>query len=721
MDELSHALRPEDDAPDSPKRKKKRTKYTSKACVTCRRSKLKCSGESPCQRCLDNGRTCHYDEQPIASNGTGVMRSIPRQDVVERERRGSDSSVLGIAEVLQNLSRPTLAQPLNTANSPALSRRNLVPHNEGSAIERRASDASLLGLSMEARMARIEGMMEALIQDRSVMLSPRGSMEREDTASDSLRGDATFDIRMETFGAISNTARQKLKLSNDSPELQVRQPVPATSPPQQEGRSTIRTGTKDRTFPTLTDYQRYIDFFFSSVNPYLPCINEAEFRAHSEQMLSSVDIPERSMCLLALNYVIFACVDILLQMLDTGSNVPGGDSNTAGWHWFQIAEEVLGNRPKTGRGRMVLVQVLTWEAFYLMHNDMPNAAYNVVGLACRLCYQYDLHQQPFWSGYTPFEIHMCQRIFWCLYFSDRRIALSCGQPYCLRDSDIEVDQPPYIADRDLFPDRPLPNIDPSRSANMYLRLMIAWGRFAGEVYDLAFVAVAAKHGLDGEKAAQLESRITDFTRYTLAAMPLIPPNQAPEPRHLRQHILSHTRFNNLRLFLRRTTMLSLNYDGKTGVTYGDIALDTIQRFKPHAREAKIPSPLRFHMATTLSHSLLILASLILRDLSSIGIQDRKDLYTVGYLDAKNILQEIAAHNQVARRIVDDFRSLFRSVSTALNNREIGTPNWANDHFNPSDFPVRSRLGHLREKSLPSDSWDAEFQQSPEAASGIIWT
>lgn len=42
---------------------------------------------------------------------------------------------------------------------------------------------------------------------------------------------------------------------------------------------------------------------------------------------------------------------------------------------------------------------------------------------------------------------MRQRIFWTVYFVDRRISLSCGRPYSIREADIEIEQPAYLCDK----------------------------------------------------------------------------------------------------------------------------------------------------------------------------------------------------------------------------------------------------------------------------------
>jgi hypothetical protein len=78
-----------------------------------------------------------------------------------------------------------------------------------------------------------------------------------------------------------------------------------------------------------------------------------------------------------------------------------------------------------------------------MHVDKPSAAYNDIGLACRLCFQLGLHRRV---DSTPYWTHMRQRILWTVYLLDRRISLSCGRPYTMRDQEIDLDEPIWAKD-----------------------------------------------------------------------------------------------------------------------------------------------------------------------------------------------------------------------------------------------------------------------------------
>jgi hypothetical protein len=219
-------------------------------------------------------------------------------------------------------------------------------------MERRASDASVLGMSMEARMARIEGMMESLVQERGVSATPRGSMERDEAVGDGFLSEAAMQAASDLFGPhLARAQRASSKLA--SPE-RTRHSMSAMSLSNgADSPATIRVGSSSFPFPHPADYQRYIDFLFTDLSAYYPCINEAEFRIRSEQMLATQAIHSSDVCFLALHYIAFACSDIAVDAfpVSVGGSPPG-------WHWFQAANDLVGQRELSGRGDLSLIQYL---------------------------------------------------------------------------------------------------------------------------------------------------------------------------------------------------------------------------------------------------------------------------------------------------------------------------------------------------------------------------
>lgn len=273
-----------------------------------------CSGDNPCQRCRDNSKRCFYSEDQTA------------------------------AEALQNLSRPSLSQQpsitTSVSNGSGTARRNIMPRHQ--TTEQRASDASALGLSMEARMARIEAMMETLLQDRAVPMTAVNSEPGSDMAMS---------------GPILDPINPALALLGQPQG----DPAPAIDPMLGADTITLRVGSRNLRFPSPSVYQDYINSFFRDLHCLHPCVDEQLFRLRSKNMLGRIDVHPDDACFLALNYMIFAWQDA-----SSGGPTPNVDSKPSGWHWLQLADEVVGHRQLYGQGDASLVQFQTFKVRTLL-------------------------------------------------------------------------------------------------------------------------------------------------------------------------------------------------------------------------------------------------------------------------------------------------------------------------------------------------------------------
>lgn len=220
-----------------------------------------------------------------------------------------------------------------------------MPSDNGT--ERRASDASTRGMTMEARMARIEAMMEALMRDRGLTMTPMGSVEREENGSDTFRGDAALPVppldpinpALAFMGQPSLFSQESADPANPG----------AGSPINTE--HLIQVGNKKVPFPSPADYQQYLASFFTDIHLSHPCIDEPEFRSRSQHMLASTTVSSEDREFLALNYTIFACCDVLLNvaLIDTGK--------PKGWRWLEMADEIVDKRSLlSGGGDLTMMQ-----------------------------------------------------------------------------------------------------------------------------------------------------------------------------------------------------------------------------------------------------------------------------------------------------------------------------------------------------------------------------
>jgi hypothetical protein len=207
--------------------------------------------------------------------------------------------------------------------------------------ERRTSDASTLGLSMEARMARVESMMEALLQERALYASPHRSMERDDSGSDMAMSMPMLDL-MSPRSTLPNQVAPQLLHSQD-----------AIDPLLGTNTSSLRMGSQTVIFPAPNVYQDYIDSFFRELQIFHPCVDEQLFRTRSEGMLAAAEVLPSDVCFLGLNYIIFALCAASFE-----ANRPVCDNTPDGWHWLQLADDVVGKRQLYGQGDISLAHYL---------------------------------------------------------------------------------------------------------------------------------------------------------------------------------------------------------------------------------------------------------------------------------------------------------------------------------------------------------------------------
>ena len=216
---------------------------------------------------------------------------------------------------------------------------------------------------MEARMARIEGLMETLMQECGLAGGTiRSSIEREE--GDRVEGLQTQNNLGHPNEAANRRHSASAKRPFDSSREALARSIPErTEPPSllaerpsrtsNEMVCTIQLGSRTLPFPRKAEYERYVDFFFTEVNPFHPCVNEPDFRSRSTATQFWRSSQVKNVCFLALNYIIFACSDAHLMH--------SADVSPPGWHWFQLADELIVKRKVSGRGGLHLVQILVYE------------------------------------------------------------------------------------------------------------------------------------------------------------------------------------------------------------------------------------------------------------------------------------------------------------------------------------------------------------------------
>lgn len=127
----------------------------------------------------------------------------------------------------------------------------------------------------------------------------------------------------------------------------------------------------------------------------------------------------------------------------------------------------------------------------------------------------------------------------------------------------------------------------------------------------------------------------------------------------------------LRLLLRRRAMVSLAYTTTDGLVCGEVATEIVRDIQSHVAEVNQPSSFRFHMSITLGGAIIILATLICRDLSTVGLQEHRAGYVESYRLGLTMLRDLAINLYPAGRILHDMRHIINVAELVLQDPNPG--------------------------------------------------
>ena len=207
-----------------------------------------------------------------------------------------------------------------------------------------------------------------------------------------------------------------------------------------------------------------------------PCLDQGFFDADFQKYACSV--PE--VTLERIQFI--ALVNLIVAVVKNVDDFCPDDHTIPGWYEFTRAEHLLNHIIKSGKGNLGTMQCLILKASYLLYIERNDWAYDEIGTAVRLCFQTGLHNQRSWADQSPLQIHMRQRIFWCIYCLERNISHQCGAPYQMNDRDIAVELPydgggegaSFGADESGF------------SSITYQLATIKWARVCSDMWDAMF-------------------------------------------------------------------------------------------------------------------------------------------------------------------------------------------------------------------------------------------
>ncbi|KKK17876.1 hypothetical protein ARAM_005157 [Aspergillus rambellii] len=387
--------------PNGTQTRSKRNRYISIACNECKRRKIKCNGQVPCQRCGHLKLECRYAPNCCNNNfkDSEEFRSMKDQIATLQDQ---------VSNLFSSLSElRTQKTAFDSPNFDNFSRDG--SHSVITPIHAPPSKPRI-------RHPRFQG--------------PTSSAFNFDVARSSLRH----------MGI--TTAEEVIQ-----DDLTSAHATPADSPPHGSALASSMHPTKDPIWAIKREEAlRLCRVYDEEVGIMYPLV---EIDRVIDQVNLLYIFMEAAMRTGLMHRGIAGTdgleddnTNLLKMILATTLVVEGGGQSDLGKRLYLSVKPVIGSKLWETLD-IKTIQLLSITATYHFHTDEDALAYRIIGVAARMCLEMGLHRRDALAKLFPNEAQWPEivKIFWAIYCLDRRWSLGTGLPFVIQDEDIDPNLP----------------------------------------------------------------------------------------------------------------------------------------------------------------------------------------------------------------------------------------------------------------------------------------
>ncbi|RAH49310.1 putative C6 transcription factor [Aspergillus brunneoviolaceus CBS 621.78] len=516
------------DDSDGANPRKRRRKYIAKACNECKRRKIKCNGETPCQRCGRQRIDCIYDKPPRHTDGESDQQ-------VYLEQLCKQMSAM--QEQIETLSAAVTTLTQHSVTATAIAAR---------------SDAAAAGSQRPFRRRR-STIRETAFQGPTT---------------------SAFSLHL----AKSNLLRQGIVEQTDGAEdadadADANHP-PSPLPPDSPGPATLLDAARPEGDPLWSldkaEAMRLCRVYEEEMGMMYPVLDLQDLLDQVEVVYGSSSAaaavaarPEGSRAVPHTDDV-----QILRLVFACALTAEAAGSSELAMRLFESVREVADNCV-WGPSEIKSIILLTLVAIFYFQIDEEILAWRIAGIVERMCLEKGLHRretlgQP---AIVAAGRDRVLRLFWSIYILDIRWSFGTGMPFSLEDSDID----PWLPE----PEEKTP----------YLRVMIRYSRIAAKVWKF-ISAFNNTNEIKKDEMNYLDWQVQQWVMnipeiLRLEQPPLSASKTEPKPpRSLhRLRALLYLRSNQLRMLIHRPVLHSaahiVRYPAESQMVV-DLARETIR-------------------------------------------------------------------------------------------------------------------------------------------------
>ncbi|KAJ5164184.1 uncharacterized protein N7500_006014 [Penicillium coprophilum] len=350
---------------------------STNACETCRRRKVKCSGEKPCRACIK-----HHWECTFGHSG---------------RRRFSEAQVKHLLEKIQVYEEQLSSKSVGAGGSSLSS-----PAAPGATSGRQPAQQSSSTTGSQERPNQRQD--ELLYPDSDAAISP---------ATDLTSGPA-FESQVRSLLDRSHSSDYNFHESTSNFQYQI------DRLPQWKSVKELVGNVAGVSFPSLEESQHLLDqfLFYLGVSQHF-----FDPRSFSDDLMLLFQTPETRQRQISspwfTEYLLVMAMAKLMDVKHPTSQTPGADL-------FAEALKRLPPMHHMGGEGVVAVEILTLIATYLQWCDRKHDAYLYIGLALRLAIALGCNLREIDQRCLPSQSAHRLRLWWTVYMLDRRLSSGLG-------------------------------------------------------------------------------------------------------------------------------------------------------------------------------------------------------------------------------------------------------------------------------------------------------
>ncbi|KAK2055294.1 hypothetical protein LY76DRAFT_596179 [Colletotrichum caudatum] len=385
---------------------------TISACLTCRRKKVKCSGDAPCSYCSRRDLECKFPE-PVQKRVYSVTRI---QDLQERlARYESQGGSLTTANARKNDAIKTSTSQAESPNRPPTRAAVHTPLDNATQVN---AASTLLGLAL----------------DRSTSPAPRNNPSRSN-ASDIVESSPRSAIPADSSLSSSHAFGSRLRSLLEHPRLGGRDRVGHAT--DLECRAALKHRDDALPLPSEEEARRLFDSMTFFIGHTQHHVDTREFSDRLAFFYSNLGDASQTQTPWYLEMLLVFAIGKLFS----GSFDDGERSGLPGSSMFAYVQSKLPSLSELyGLGRLG-IEIHALAAVYLQNANRKEEAYLYISSALRLATTLGYHRKSGTGHLLQSEKVHLNRLWWTVYMQERRLAAATGNPSGILDEAIEVDMP----------------------------------------------------------------------------------------------------------------------------------------------------------------------------------------------------------------------------------------------------------------------------------------